>query len=103
MSNFNVFPPALLNDLEMEEDYISEEIFLSALTEKVAYLMDKKLDYFLSLLYRLDVKEVDIKKALLGQDTISPPRALAALILERQKNRLATRQKYRNQPSDIED
>lgn len=103
MSNFNLFPPSLMSDLEMDEDYISEEVFLSALTEKVAYLMDKKLDFFLSLLYRLDVKEVDIKKALLGQDTISPPRALATLILERQKNRWATRQKYKNQSTELED
>lgn len=96
MPDYNIFPPALLRDLEMDDNYISEEMFLDVLTEKVAFLLDSKLDFFLSLLYRLDIEEIHIKRVLTSRDSIDPPRELAMLILKRQKDRIATREKYRS-------
>lgn len=98
-----IFSPAFLRDLEINDTYISEEMFLEVLTERVAAMLDNKLDFFLSLLYRLDVAEADIKRVLSGgENNVDPPRALAKLILERQKNRLATREKYKSRSSEEE-
>lgn len=96
-------PAVLLQQLEMPEDqnYISEDEFLEALTDKVAYFLEYRLDYFLSLLYRLDVLEVDIKRAL--ATNLNPAEALAILIIERQKKRLRTKAKYSQNNLDWED
>ncbi len=96
-------PTVLLQQLEMTEDnnFINEEQFLQALTEKVSYFLEYRLDFFLSLLYRLDVLEVDIKRALMSN--INPSEALAKLIIERQKQRLKTKATYSQNSLEWED
>ena len=81
-------------EIQGAEGDISEAELLDILTSQVAFLMDRKLDYLLSLLYRLDVLEPKIKAVLYNQEIIEPARGLAKLILERQKERVATRSKY---------
>lgn len=99
----HLIPPALLYQLEMSEEKvcISEEEFIQALTEKVAYFLEYRLDYFLSLLYRLDILEVDIKRALIGN--LNPAEAFARLIIERQKQRLRTKARYSQNCQDWEE
>jgi hypothetical protein len=76
---------------------ISEDELLDILTSQVEYLMDRRLDYLLSLLYRLDILEPKIKAVLYNQEIIAPARGLAKLILDRQKERVATRTKYKTE------
>ena len=76
---------------------ISEDELLDILTSQVEYLMDRRLDYLLSLLYRLDILEPKIKAVLHNQEIIAPARGLAKLILDRQKERVATRTKYKTE------
>lgn len=81
-------------EIEGAGDDVSEDELLDILTGQVEYLMDRRLDYLLSLLYRLDVLEPKIKAVLYNQELIAPARGLAKLILDRQKERVATREKY---------
>jgi hypothetical protein len=52
----------------------------------------------MSYLYRLDVLEVKINAVLSPIAIVSPIEGLARLILERQKERIATKQKYKSDP-----
>ncbi|MBT8218862.1 MAG: hypothetical protein KJP00_03510 [Bacteroidia bacterium] len=89
----------ILKDFEIESTHedISEEELLDLLTEQVAYLIDRRLDFLLSLLYRLDIEEKKIKVVLYNQDLIEPARGLAQLILDRQKERNRTKEKYKTE------
>ena len=82
-------------EIEGTEATVSEDELLDILTSQVEYLMDRRLDFLLSLLYRLDILEPKIKAVLYNQEIIEPARGLAKLILDRQKERIATRSKYK--------
>lgn len=86
-------------EIQGADEDVSEDELLDILTSQVEYLMDRRLDYLLSLLYRLDVLEPKIKAVLYNQELIAPARGLAKLILDRQRERIATREKYSN-PGD---
>lgn len=90
----------IISSFEIEgadADGVSEDELLNILTQQVAYLMDRRLDYLLSLLYRLDILEPKIKAVLYNQEIIEPARGLAQLIMDRQKERVATRAKYKTE------
>jgi len=82
-------------EIEGADAAVSEEELLDILTSQVEYLLDRRLDFLLSLLYRLDILEPKIKAVLYNQEIIAPARGLAILILDRQKERVATRSKYK--------
>lgn len=89
-------------ELETTEESLSEEELLELLTHQVAYMIEYKMDYLLSLLYRLDVLEHKINHAL-SPVAIDPPAiGLAKLILERQKQRVATKKEYKPKDEDLE-
>ena len=83
-------------EIEGTDSNISEDELLNILTSQIEYLMDRRLDYLLSLLYRLDILEPKIKAVLYNQEIIAPARGLAQLIIDRQIERVATRAKYKN-------
>jgi hypothetical protein len=85
-----------------KESLITERELIEALTERVEWMLDNQLDLLLSLLYRLDVLEVDIQ-AVLSKKDVSPAKDLAMLIIERQKKKLETREKYRTKGFNWED
>jgi len=87
-------------ELETSKESLSEEEMLALLIDQVEYMIAYKLDYLLSLLYRLDVLEHKINHAL-SPVAIDPPAVgLAKLILERQKLRIATKAEYRQDYSE---
>lgn len=93
----------LLRDLQLEEsaeDILSEEELLQWLANQVAYLMEYRLEFLMSLMYRLDVSEVKVRDAISLTQEKATNVILAELIFNRQKERLFTKQ-YFKQP-DIE-
>lgn len=82
-------------ELETTEEILSEEELLDLLIRQVDYMIAYKMDYLLSLLYRLDVLEHKINHALSPIAVDPPAIGLAKLILERQKQRIATKQTYK--------
>lgn len=67
------------------------------LTQRVAYMMDHEMDMLVSLMYRLDVAEHKIKIALMNEH---PAQAIARLFIERQKDRIKTKDQYKSPPID---
>ncbi len=78
-----------------DRERITEEELLRLLSDEVAYWIEHKLEALLSLMYRLDISERKIAKALALQDQTPANVALARLIIDRQKARLATKAAYK--------
>lgn len=96
-STLTITRDLLLNTFEVDSVIISEnpdEIF-QQLTLQIAWMIENKLDFLLSLLYRLDVSEEKINMALAPHSPLPAEQALALLILERQKQRIQTKERYR--------
>lgn len=87
--------------LEGHETPLTEEELLTLVANEVAYMIEHRLDFLLSLLYRLDVLEPDINFALSSYCTEPANQALAKLIVDRQKRRILSKRKYKQtKPKD---
>jgi len=79
------------------------EEFIQMIADRVAELMESNMELFLNHLYRMDVDERKVNRMLLqaeqSEDSIYV--AFARLIFERQKERLESRKKYKQQSSDF--
>jgi hypothetical protein len=84
-------------ELTTPDKDMTEAELLAYLADVIAYMIDKKLDYLLSLLYRLDVSEKNINQALMPGNAEDANVALARLVIERQKKRIATKRAHREQ------
>lgn len=90
--------------LATDEKTYSEEDILALLSEQVAYLIDNRMEYLLSLMYRLDISEARLNWALSPLAPDPPHIGVAKLVLERQKQRVATKHQYRQQaPEDLDE
>jgi len=96
----------LFDDAEADEIQIpptertfSEGEIVDILRQQIAYLLDYKRDWLLGKLYRLDVREQDIKIAL-NLPTEAPSHALARLVLARQQERASTKKAVEVKPLD---
>jgi len=77
---------------------LSESDLFKAIRERVEYLFEKNPELLMSYLYRLDVLEVKINAVLSPNSLVPPIDGLARLILDRQKERMATKKKYKSDP-----
>jgi hypothetical protein len=77
---------------------MSEAELLALLTERVSVLFEQQPDLLMSLLYRLDVEEDPIHRALQPNAPEPATVGLAKLILARQKQRFQTKQSVNVDP-----
>jgi len=80
-------------------DDMSDEHMLLLIENRVTELMTQNPDLLFSYLYRLDIQEAKIKQALLDEQD-APNLALSKLILQRQKQRIASKKKYKQDPPE---
>ncbi|MCB0642234.1 MAG: hypothetical protein KDC44_11365 [Phaeodactylibacter sp.] len=87
----------ILQDFEMEgqDPLVSEDELFAMLADRIAYMIEHKLDFLLSLMYRLDVKEAKVQFALSPLAPDPPHIGLAKLVMERQRVRMATKLHYK--------
>lgn len=87
----------LAQDFEIEAapGEITEEQLLQILATQVAFLIENRMEYLLSLMYRLDIDERKVEAALSPASPTPPHLAIASLVLERQKQRAFTKLNYR--------
>jgi len=85
-----IFPDALFE--------LSESDLYQAIKARVEYLLEKNPELLMSYLYRLDVLEVKINAVLAPNSIVPPIEGLSNLILERQKERMASKKKYKSPP-----
>lgn len=82
------------------DDSLSEEAFLKAIEIRVASMLESDPELLMSYLYRLDILEDKIKAVLSTESVMAPIEGISRLILERQKERLLSKQKYNQEPID---
>ncbi len=101
------FTEIINRDFELiteEQEAPSEEELFQMLCDRIAWLIEHNMEYLLSLLYRNDVEEEKIHFALSPFEKEPANVAIAKLVMERQKQRLATKQQYGKQDSgDVEE
>lgn len=96
----------IVKDFELvtPESEMTEEEFFDFLSDHIAFLIENRLEYLMSLMYRLDIDESRVHFAL---SPFSPEPAnigIARLVLERQKKRVATKLFYKQQqPDDMDE
>ncbi|MBX2814668.1 MAG: hypothetical protein KTR24_01665 [Saprospiraceae bacterium] len=73
-----------------------EEKVLVHLTQRVEHLLATDKEALLSMFYRLDINEGEVREALL--EHANPALQLATLILARHQKRLETKAKYQQEP-----
>ncbi|OWY19758.1 hypothetical protein B6N25_13220 [Sphingobacteriales bacterium TSM_CSS] len=73
------------------------EAFRSWLAGVIAWKIEHELETFLQALYRLDISEKKAMLALSNQTELPAPLALADLIIEREVQKIKTRQWYKEQ------
>ncbi|MFK7809123.1 MAG: hypothetical protein AB8F74_15075 [Saprospiraceae bacterium] len=89
--------------LDIGEEPMTEEDLLNVVANEVAYMLEYRIDFLMSLLYRLDVLEHHINHALSPFCTEPANIALAKLIIQRQRQRIITKQQYKQtKPDDLE-
>lgn len=71
-------------DLDQRSEFLDEKTLLSALSRRIQEMLDLEIDLLMSTLYRLDVREHDIKLIMSGSTGESISDGLARLVIERQ-------------------
>ncbi len=86
--------------LEIGEEPLSEEQLFDLVADQVAYMLEHRMETLFSLLYRLDVSERLIREALAPEAPQAANLTIAQLIIDRQKQRIRTKQEYRQEKLD---
>jgi hypothetical protein len=87
-------------ELFSDENFLTEAQLLAALATHVEEMLKNRIEVLMSTLYRLDVSEVKVAKAL-SPDALMPPHfGIAQLIIDRQKQRIETKNTYKTPPLD---
>jgi len=82
---------------------IDMEDLATRLAASINELVQQDFDYLVSLLYRIDVDETRLKKLLQQQPAQNAGELIAALVIERQLQKIASREYYRQRNNDAED
>src|SRR5690606_37570044 len=87
-------------DLNLSEE-VSKEKIIAALAFRIEKLLSGNPDHLFSLLYRLDISEHKIKAAM--QVSTDLPIKIAALVYERQEEKILLRQQFKTDgpPDDL--
>ena len=87
----------IFRDFEIEpvEKELSEEELFNMLADQVAYWIEHKLEFLLSLMYRLDIDEAKVNYALSPQAEDPANIGIAKLVLDRQKRRVQSKIDYK--------
>ncbi|MHB1921735.1 MAG: hypothetical protein ACYCOO_05805 [Chitinophagaceae bacterium] len=80
----------------------SREQLLSLLRERVSQLLDQDVDRLILLLYQLDIAENKVRQ-ILSPESEDPALELALLILQRQMEKIKSREQYPRDPKIAEE
>lgn len=88
---------------ELEGENLSEDALFQLVADQVAYWIEHKMEFLLSLMYRLDIDEAKVNYALSFHAPEPANIGIAKLILERQKRRVQTKMSYKPEKLDDQD
>ncbi len=86
-------------DLETTGETITDEELLRLLADQIDWLIERRMEWLLSLMYRMDIDEAKVQFALTPFAPEPANIGLARLVLERQKKRAETKLNYK--PEDL--
>ncbi len=86
-----------LPDEQLPQHTQNAEQFRAWLAKQIAYQMETNMESFLQALYRLDISEKKAMLALSNQTELPPALALADLVIEREIQKINTRNWYKQQ------
>lgn len=84
--------------IDLGDKEASEQDLIQAIYQRVEYLLEFDKDLLVSYLYRLDISESKINIAIIPAEDGNPIMAITMLIIERQKQRVASKNKYKVKP-----
>ena len=84
-----------IENLPAKDELYSIEEIKKFLISKISYLLDHDYDKLVNALYRIDLNELKLHELFSGSNRDSIPEVLADMILERQREKLYWRKKYR--------
>lgn len=91
-------------EIEDADPGMSESDVFNLLAERIAYMIEYKMEVLLSLMYRNDIDETKVNAALSPLAPDPPAIGLAKLVMNRQKQRMATKEYYKQQePEDLDE
>lgn len=93
----------VIRDFEIERkeaNSMSEQELFDMLADHIAYLIEYRLEFLLSLMYRLDIDEAKVNEALSPANEVPANLALARIVLDRQKQRVFTKKFYKQEKLD---
>lgn len=71
---------------------------IEIMSRRIEELLSGQFETLMSMMYRLDIDETSIRQALDPANPENPASSLARLIVDRQKQRMATKRKYQQPP-----
>jgi len=96
MINDEALENALTNIHSRSSGEEDEQELIRLLASRISELLDENPDLLFSTLYRLDISERKINDVIYDK-AFDAPLGLAHLIIDRQREKLLTREKYKNQ------
>ena len=88
-------------EMETRDDVDSYDAMVKAIAERVSYWLEYDIEQLFSFLYRMDVAQPKVEKALELGNIVPANIGIAQLIFDRQMVRLETKLKYKQ--DEIED
>jgi hypothetical protein len=82
---------------------IAADDLLQQLTDYINHLIVRDFHQLVSILYRLDVSEDKLKQMLTENDTEDAGKIIAALIIERQLQKIKSRREYSRRDDTIDE
>ena len=96
--------PALRQTLEIElPENLSFDMLKEKLTSRINLLIQSDFQKLVSILYRVDVSEVKLKHLLKENPDEDAGKIIAELIIERQLQKIISRQQYREDENISDD
>ncbi len=90
----------VIRDFEIEhkgDARMSEQELFDLLADHIAYMIEYRLEFLLSLMYRLDIDEAKVNEALSPGNEEPANVALTKIVLDRQKQRAFTKRFYKQE------
>ncbi|MCB0509501.1 MAG: hypothetical protein H6579_00590 [Chitinophagales bacterium] len=102
----DILKTQLQKSLQLREDLLfkieDEEALLLLIEQLVQELIDKDFERFLRLLYRIDLDENKVKEKIAASEPEKATRGIAEMILNREKEKVASRAQYKEESPDWE-
>lgn len=89
--------------LHAQRDAHGTAELIEAIAERINYLITHDFSLLVSILYRLDISEKKLKQLLQHNSSSTAGDIIAALIIERQLEKINSRKAFKNNAQDIPD